>query len=116
MIEVKEKAAFFNQLASERAAAWPLAQGVTFFSRREHQSWGIALHVQRRALRPEQLREALQLRFTQAQRFNQYFMLLDVRGDLVVWHALSAAPSSAYLEDVQQNQLALVGMEQLISK
>jgi hypothetical protein len=80
MIRVSEKAAFYAHLAAERTAFWPVAAGVAFVSRREHRDWGIALHIEGHALRPEQLRDALQRRFSQAERFNDYFLFLDVRG------------------------------------
>ncbi len=53
MIEVEEKTAFYYNVAAQSPAVWPVANGVSFVSRREHHDWGIALHIEGRALRPE---------------------------------------------------------------
>lgn len=114
MIEVKEKKAFYTQVAAQAPAVWPVASGVAFVSRREHQNWGIALHIEGRALRPEQLREALQLRFSEAERFNDYFLFLDVQRDFVVWHAVSDAPNAVTnLDEIRRHELILAGLEHL---
>ncbi|UZE25648.1 type III secretion protein HrpV [Pseudomonas sp. B21-056] len=114
MIEVTEKAAFYAQVAARRAAVWPVAKGVAFVSRCEHHDWGIALHIEGRALRPEQLHEALQRRFTQAERFNHYFLFVDVQHDFVVWHAVhEGAATVASLDEIRFRQLQLAGLEQL---
>ncbi|MCD5993877.1 type III secretion protein HrpV [Pseudomonas sp. CDFA 602] len=114
MIEVTEKVAFYTQVASQSPAVWPVANGVAFVSRREHHDWGIALHIEGRALRPEQLREALQLRFSEAERFSNYFLFLDVQRDFVVWHAVSDAPNSVTnLDDIRRHELILAGLDHL---
>lgn len=114
MIEVTEKAAFYAQVAARRMAIWPVAQGVTFVSRCEHHDWGIALHIEGRALRPEQLHEALQRRFTQAEQFSHYFLFLDARHDFVVWHAVSdTAASVASLDEIWRHELQLAGLDHL---
>jgi hypothetical protein len=101
MLEAGNEAAFFAQLAIARVVVWPLAPGIGFIGRCEQQRWGITLHIQRRALRPGQLHEALQTRFSQVPRFSQCFMGLQTQGDLVVWHAVGevgATRGSAYDE------------------
>lgn len=114
MIRVSEKAAFYAHLAAERTAIWPVAAGVAFVSRREHRDWGIALHIEGRALRPEQLRDALQRRFSQAERFNDYFLFLDVQRDFVVWHAVPQMPDSqTRLDSIRQHELILAGLDHL---
>jgi len=114
MIEVTGKVAFYTQVASQSPAVWPVANGVAFVSRREHHDWGIALHIEGRALRPEQLREALQLRFSEAERFSNYFLFLDVQRDFVVWHAVSDAPNSVTnLDDIRRHELILAGLDHL---
>ncbi|MBC3954601.1 MULTISPECIES: hypothetical protein [Pseudomonas] len=114
MIEVKEKKAFYTQVAAQAPAVWPVASGVAFVSRREHQNWGIALHIEGRALRPEQLREALQLRFSEAERFNDYFLFLDVQRDFVVWHAVNDAPNAVTnLDEIRRHELILAGLDHL---
>ncbi len=114
MIEVREKSAFYVQLAAQRPAVWPVAKGVAFVSRREHQDWGIALHIEGRVLSPEQLRDALQRRFSQAERFNRYFLFLDVQHDVIVWRAVNDGPSSAViLDDIRRHQLLLAGLDRL---
>ena len=114
MIEVEEKTAVYYNVAAQSPAVWPVANGVSFVSRREHHDWGIALHIEGRALRPEQLREALQLRFSEAERFNDYFLFLDMRRDFVVWHAVSDAPYAVTnLDDIRRNELILAGLDHL---
>ncbi|AHG42312.1 negative regulator of hrp expression HrpV [Pseudomonas syringae CC1557] len=114
MIEVTEKSAFYAQVAAQNPAVWPVANGVAFVSRREHHDWGIALHIEGRALRPEQLREALQRRFMEAERFNHYFLFLDVRRDFVVWRAVNATPDAYIsLDEIRRHELMLAGLEHL---
>ncbi|MFJ3485273.1 type III secretion protein HrpV [Pseudomonas sp. NPDC090202] len=114
MIRVSEKTAFYAHVVAERAAIWPVANGVAFVSRREHQDWGIALHIEGRALRPEQLRDALERRFVQAERFNDYFLFLDVQRDFVVWHAVSTTSESPVtLDSIRRHELLLAGLEHL---
>ena len=114
MIEVTEKTAFYAQVAARRAAVWPVAKGVAFVSRCEHSDWGIALHIEGRALRLEQLHDALQRRFTQAERFNHYFLFLDVRHDFVVWHSVSErAVTIANLDEILRHELHLAGLDDL---
>ncbi|KTB59281.1 hypothetical protein [Pseudomonas syringae] len=114
MIEVTEKSAFYAQVAAQNPAVWPVANGVAFVSRREHHDWGIALHIEGRALRPEQLREALQRRFIEAERFNHYFLFLDVRRDFVVWRAVNATPDAfVSLDEIRRHELMLAGLEHL---
>ncbi|MCI3944158.1 negative regulator of hrp expression HrpV [Pseudomonas syringae] len=114
MIEVMEKTAFYAQVVAQSPAVWPVANGVAFVSRREHQDWGIALHIEGRALRPEQLREALQRRFVEAERFSRYFLFLDVRRDFVVWHAIKQTPDSfASLDEIRRYELTLAGLDHL---
>ncbi|MDH0744985.1 type III secretion protein HrpV [Pseudomonas sp. GD03842] len=114
MIRVSEKHAFYSHVAAERAAIWPVASGVAFVSRREHRDWGIALHIEGRALRPDQLRDALERRFAQAEVFDEYFLFLDVQRDFVVWHAVpSLADSTLSLDSIRQHELMLAGLEHL---
>jgi len=114
MIRVSEKAAFYAHVAAERAAVWPVATGVAFVSRREHRDWGIALHIEGRALRPEQLRDALARRFSQAELFNDYFLFLDVQRDFVVWHAApGVSESQGSLDSIRQHELMLAGLDHL---
>ncbi|SEI56942.1 type III secretion protein HrpV [Pseudomonas sp. NFR16] len=114
MIRVSEKAAFYAHVAAERAAIWPVASGVAFVSRREHRDWGIALHIEGRALRPEQLRDALERRFSQSELFNDYFLFLDVQRDFVVWHAVPhAAESPVSLDSIRRHELMLAGLDHL---
>lgn len=71
---------------------------------------GIALHIEGRALRPEQLRDALERRFSQAERFNDYFLFLDVQRDFVVWHAVPGlSESQASLDTIRRHELMLAG-------
>jgi hypothetical protein len=114
MIEVMEKAAFYAQVVAQNPAIWPVANGVAFVSRREYRDWGIALHIEGRALRPEQLRDALQRRFIEAERFSHYFLFLDVRRDFVVWHAVTETPDSFdSLDDISRHELMLAGLDHL---
>lgn len=114
MIQVTQKDVFYAHVKAQRSAIWPVATGVTFVSRAEHHDWGIALHIEGRTLRPEQLRDALQRRFSQAELFNDYFLFLDVQRDFVVWHAAPSVPGSvATLDDIRQHQLTLAGLDHL---
>lgn len=114
MIRVSEKAAFYAHVAAGRTAIWPVATGVAFVSRREHRDWGIALHIEGRALHPEQLRDALERRFSHAELFNDYFLFLDVQRDFVVWHAVSqAAESQLSLDSIRRHELMLAGLDHL---
>lgn len=114
MIQVTQKDTFYAHVKAQRSAIWPVATGVTFVSRAEHHDWGIALHIEGWTLRPEQLRDALQRRFLQAELFNDYFLFLDVQRDFVVWHAAPGVTGSVVtLDDIRQNQLMLVGLEHL---
>ena len=114
MIQVTQKDTFNAHVKAQLGAVWPVAAGVTFVSRAEYQDWGIALHIEGRTLRPEQLRDALQRRFSQAELFSDYFLFLDVHRDFVVWHAASGlAGSSLMLDDIRQHQLMLAGLDHL---
>lgn len=116
MIRVSLKDEFYEQVSAGQPAIWPLASGVSFVSRHEHHDWGIALHIDSRTLKPQQLRGALERRFTQSHLFTDYFMFLDARRDFVVWHT---SPTSAFsghsLDTVCQHQLILVGLDHLHS-
>jgi hypothetical protein len=114
MITVSVKAEFYAHVAAERAAIWPVAAGVAFVSRREHWDWGIALHIEGRALRPEQLRATLERRFSQAELFNDFFVFLNVQEDLVVWHAVPGAQESPVsLDSIRRQELELAGLAHL---
>lgn len=114
MIRVSEKSAFYAQVAAEQAAVWPVAAGISFVSRREHQDWGIALHIESRSLKPQQLRTALERRFTQSHLFPDYFLFLDSQRDFVVWHATPMGSGShVSLDDIRQHQLLLAGLDHL---
>lgn len=115
MIQVTQKDIFYAHVKSQRSAIWPVATGVTFVSRAEHHDWGIALHIEGRTLRPDQLRDALQRRFSQAELFNDYFLFLNVQRDFIVWHAAPSVTGSVVvsLDDIRQHQLMLVGLDHL---
>ncbi|NWA02070.1 type III secretion protein HrpV [Pseudomonas gingeri] len=114
MIRVSGKAAFYERVAAEQDAIWPLVSGVSFLSRREHHDWGIALHIEKRALKPQQLRETLERRFTQSHRFPNYFLFLDPQRNFVVWHAVpDSGEGSPSLDQIRQHQLMLAGLEHL---
>ncbi|TPG88492.1 type III secretion protein HrpV [Pseudomonas caspiana] len=114
MIRVSEKAAFYAKVAAEQAAVWPVAAGISFVSRREHQDWGIALHIESRSFKPQQLRTALERRFTQSHLFPDYFLFLDSQRDFVVWHATPiGSGSQVCLDDIRQHQLLLAGLDHL---
>jgi hypothetical protein len=114
MIQVSEKSAFYAHVAAERSAIWPVAAGIAFVSRREHRDWGIALHIEGRALKPKQLRDALERRFSQTELFNDYFLFLDVQRDFVVWHAVpGSSESAASLDEIRRHELMLAGLEHL---
>nr|WP_314483849.1 type III secretion protein HrpV [uncultured Pseudomonas sp.] len=114
MIRVSHKAQFYEQVAAGQVAIWPVASGVSFVSRREHHDWGIALHIDSRTLQPQQLRAALERRFTQAHRFVDYFLFLDGQRDFVVWHAAPVeSQGSATLDTIRQHQLMLAGLDYL---
>lgn len=115
MIHVTEKSAFYALVVAERPAIWPVATGVAFVSRREHRDWGIALQIEGRALSPEQLRDALERRFEQAELFAEYFLFLDIQRDFVVWHAVpdvSEIPAS--FDSIRRHELMLAGLEHLV--
>ncbi|SDH58306.1 hypothetical protein SAMN05216588_105299 [Pseudomonas flavescens] len=114
MLQATEKRTFLEHAAAERSAVWPLASGVAFVSRNEHRRWGIALHVEVDALAPDQLRATLTRRFCEADRYDQYFLFLNLQRELVVWHAVpdqyADLPS---LDRICQEQLSLAGLEHL---
>jgi hypothetical protein len=114
MKQVSQKQAFYEHVAAESVAAWPVATGVTFVSRREHQDWGIALHVENLVLSPEQLRDALERRFVEAERYNNYFLFLNVQQDFVVWHASPQVSDPVNsMDDICREQLLLAGLSHL---
>ncbi|MDP9782286.1 type III secretion protein HrpV [Pseudomonas fluorescens] len=114
MIQVSGKAEFYERVAAGQTAVWPVAAGVSFVSRHEHHDWGIALHIDSRALQPQQLREALERRFTQSYLFPDYFLFLDAHRDFVVWHAVpSSSHGCAVLDNICQHQLLLAGLNPL---
>lgn len=111
MIQVTEKVSFYAHVVAERAAIWPLAPGISFVSRAEHRDWGIALHIDSRALMPQQMHDALERRFVQAHLFPDYFVFLNVQRDFVVWHA--APESGGSLDVIRERELMLVGLGHL---
>ncbi|KAF1006983.1 MAG: hypothetical protein GAK32_02381 [Pseudomonas fluorescens] len=112
MIRVSEKAEFYERVAAGQAAIWPVAHGISFVSRREHHDWGIALHIDSRTLQPQQLRSALERRFTQSHLFPDYFLSLDSQRDFVVWHAAPLTfQGGGALDEICQHQLLLAGLE-----
>ncbi|WP_019411298.1 hypothetical protein [Pseudomonas psychrophila] len=114
MIRVSQKAEFYEQVAAEKMAIWPVAAGISFISRREHHDWGIALHIDSRTLQPQQLRGALERRFTQSHLFPDYFLFLDSQRDFVVWHAAPEdGQGNASLDNIRQHQLMLAGLDYL---
>lgn len=116
MKQVSQKLAFYEHVAAERSAVWPVASGVTFVSRREHQDWGIALHVENLAMSPEQLRNALERRFVESDRYSDYFLFLNVQQDFVVWHASpDVAGVGNSMDDICREQLQLAGLGHLPS-
>ncbi|MGY2289759.1 type III secretion protein HrpV [Pseudomonas sp. SDO528_S397] len=114
MIRVSQKAEFYEQVSAGQAAVWPVAAGVSFVSRREHHDWGIALHIDSRTLQPQQLRGALERRFTQSHLFPDYFLFLDSQRDFVVWHAAPVTQQGgSTLDNICQHQLMLAGLDHL---
>jgi len=111
MIQVSEKASFYAHVVAERIAMWSVAPGVSFISRAEHCSWGIALHIDSRALMPQQMHDALERRFVQAHLFSDYFVFLNVQRDFVVWHA--APEFGGSMDDIRERELMLVGLGHL---
>jgi hypothetical protein len=115
MIRVAEKQAFYTQVLAERAAIWPVAKGVSFVSCREHLEWGIALHIREDVLTPDQLRTALRRRFSEAERYWDYYLSLDSRCKFAIWHALPKHPDSdIFLKEILRRQLCLTGLEHLM--
>ncbi len=54
------------------------------------------------------------MRFSEAERFRNYFLFLDVQRDFVVWHAVSDAPDAVTnLDDIRRHELMLAGLEHL---
>ncbi|RMM16413.1 Negative regulator of hrp expression HrpV [Pseudomonas syringae] len=50
----------------------------------------------------------------ESERFNHYFLFLDVRRDFVVWHAVNEKPGSyASLDDIRRHELMLAGLDHL---
>lgn len=114
MIQALEKRTFLEHAAAERSAVWPLASGVAFISRSDHQCWGVALHVEVDAFGPDQLRATLTRRFCEADRYDQYFLFLNLQRELVVWHAAPAhAADIVLLDHICQEQLTLTGLDHL---
>ncbi|OLU33678.1 type III secretion protein HrpV [Pseudomonas sp. PA15(2017)] len=114
MMQTSEKRTFLEHAAAERGAVWPLASGVAFISRRDHRCWGVALHVEVEALGPDQLRATLARRFCEADRYDQFFLFLNLQRELVVWHAAPVEDTDIVsLDHICQEQLALVGLEHL---
>ena len=114
MMQASEKRTFLEHAAAERSAVWPLASGVAFISRSDHQHWGIALHVQMEALAPDQLRATLTRRFCEADRYHQYFLFLNLQREFVVWHASPAHDADiCSLDHICQEQLTLTGLDHL---
>lgn len=111
MIQVTEKASFYANVVAERSAMWAVAPGVSFVSRAEHRGWGMALHIDSRALKPQQMHDALERRFVQAHLFAGYFLYLNVQRDFVVWHAAPEPGES--LDDIRERELMLVGLVSL---
>lgn len=115
MHDVKGKSTFYASVAASQAAHWQVNPGVTFVSRCEYRTWGIALQIDRRALRPGQLDKSLVRRFERPHDFDEYYLFLDPSRDFVVWHAVppSLASDGRTLDVIRQQQLALVGLEHL---
>ncbi|WP_437883137.1 type III secretion protein HrpV [Pseudomonas sp. LRF_L74] len=115
MVQVSQKHAFLELAAAECHAVWPLAAGVAFVSRQEHQNWGVALHVENAMLEPQQLRDTLARRFSQADRFHDYFLMLNPQRDFVVWHAAPGPWDQALsLDEICHEELALAGLDHLV--
>ncbi|GGM31220.1 type III secretion protein HrpV [Pseudomonas asuensis] len=116
MIRTVEKQAFYTLVLAERVAIWSVANGVSFVSCREHLEWGMALHIQEDVLTPDQLRTAVKRRFSEAERYRNYFLSLDSRCKFAVWHALpNFLGSDMSLEEIRRRQFILTGLEHLMS-
>lgn len=116
MYDPNGKSMFYACVAAGQAACWQVDPGVTFVSRCEHRTWGIALQIDRRALRPGQLDRSLERRFNRPDVFDDYYLFLDPSRDFIVWHAVPEllAGDGRTLDDIRQHQLALVGLDHLI--
>jgi len=114
MMQASEKRTFLEYAVAERRAIWSLASGVAFISRRDYQRWGIALHLEVGALGPDQLRATLTRRFCEADRYDQYFLFLNLQGELVVWRATPAHAIDIHsLDRICQEHLMLAGLDHL---
>lgn len=114
MIQALEKRTFLEHTAAERSAVWPIGFGVTFVSRSDYQHWGIALHVGVEALTLDQLRDTLTRRFSEADRYDRYFLFLNLQFELVVWHASPLTERNLNsLDHICQEQLTLAGLNHL---
>ncbi len=114
MIRASEKQKFLEHAAAESSAVWPLASGVKLVSRSDHQHWGIALHLEVEALAPDQLRDMLTRRFYESDRYNQFFLFLNLQLELVVWRAAQLPDLDvASLDHICREQLTLAGLDHL---
>lgn len=108
-----DKAQFYAEVVAGRPAIWEIAAGVAFCTRRECLDWGLALQVDWHSLGPSQLGDALERRFDDPERYNDYFLFLDSRRDFVVWHCLPGELDTAALDEISAHQLQLMGLEHL---
>jgi hypothetical protein len=101
---------FLDNLVSGNAAHLPLCPGIGLRPLKAGAQPGLALQITPEALQAGQLRRMLERRFEQALAFDGYFIYLDAKGALVVWHAL---PAQSALNDTISRMLSLANLEAL---
>lgn len=114
MIQAPDKEMFYTYLLQQRAAKWPVDDGVLFVSCPELYEWGMGLRVENQRMPPEQLGNALARRFREPERYSDYRFIFEARQEFVIWRALSdAVTTRPLLERIRHTQLILAGFEYL---
>ncbi|WP_010177042.1 hypothetical protein [Pseudomonas sp. PAMC 25886] len=102
---------FLDDLVGGKDAHLSLCPGIGVCRIKAGGNPGLALQVDRGALKAGQLEQLLERRFEQALAFDGCFVYLDAKGALVIWHALTAGEEAA--DDIISKLLSLANLEAL---
>lgn len=106
---------FLDQVVSGNAAHLPLSPGIDLCVLQAGKARGLAVQIAREAQQAGQMQYMLERRLGQARVFDGYFIYLDARDALVVWHALpkQGEGTRQQLGDIVRRLLSLARLEAL---
>lgn len=100
-----------DDLVSGSVTHLPLSKGIELRTLKAGVQLGLALHINREALQPQQVQRVLERRFEQPLVYDGCFVLSDADDALVLWHSLG--PDGSAQAKILGRLLSLAGLDGL---